>query len=86
MGENIFTPGPSPDTVRKEAAACRRDKAQAEHVEDFFGAVVAFPAFHPNYAELARTRARTMGSLMRDRRPGHCPPATAGGTGTRRHR
>jgi hypothetical protein len=38
---------------RKEAAARRRNKAQAEYVEDFFGAVVAFLAFHPNHADLA---------------------------------
>jgi hypothetical protein len=38
---------------RKGADARRRDKAQAEYVENFFGAVVAFLAFHPNYAELA---------------------------------
>ena len=38
---------------RKEADARRRDKAQAEYVEDFFGAVVTFLAFHPNHADLA---------------------------------
>ena len=38
---------------RKQADARRREKAQAEYVEDFFGAVVAFLAFHPNYADLA---------------------------------
>src|SRR5438270_12664213 len=32
---------------KKEADARRRDKAQAEYVEDFFGAVVSFLAFHP---------------------------------------
>jgi hypothetical protein len=32
---------------RKEADARRREKAQAEYVEDSFGAVVAFLAFHP---------------------------------------
>ena len=30
-----------------------RDKAQAEYVEDFFGAVVAFLAFPGNHADLA---------------------------------
>jgi hypothetical protein len=45
---------------RKEVAARRRDKAQAEYVEDFFGAVVAFLAFHPNYAELADRLARAV--------------------------
>jgi hypothetical protein len=45
---------------RKAAAARRRDKAQAEYVEDFFGAVVAFLAFHPNHAELADRLARAV--------------------------
>src|SRR6058998_2507968 len=39
-------------TRRKEAGARRRDKAQAEYVEDFFGAVLAFLAFHPSRADL----------------------------------
>ena len=38
---------------RKEADARRREKAQAEYVEDFHGAVVAFLAFHPAHAGLA---------------------------------
>ena len=38
---------------KKEADARRREKAQAEYVEDFFGAVVKFLAFHPNHANLA---------------------------------
>src|SRR5690242_8811928 len=45
---------------RKEADARRRDKAQAEYVEDFFGAVLAFLVFHPNYAELADRLARAV--------------------------
>ena len=45
---------------RKEADARRRDKAQAEYVEDFFGAVVAFLAFHPNHATLAGRLARAV--------------------------
>jgi hypothetical protein len=45
---------------RKEADARRRDKAQAEYVEDFFGAVVAFLAFHPSYADLADCLARAV--------------------------
>ena len=40
-------------TKKKEADARRRDKAQAEYVEDFFAAVVAFLAFHPESADLA---------------------------------
>src|SRR5262249_7678614 len=47
-------------TKRKEADAQRRDKAQAEYVEDFFGAVVAFLAFHPDHAELAGRLARAV--------------------------
>ena len=42
---------------RKEADAKRRDKAQAEYVEDFTGAVVTFLAFHPNHADLAQRLA-----------------------------
>jgi hypothetical protein len=38
---------------KKEADARRREKAQAEYVEDFHGAVVTFLAFHRNYADLA---------------------------------
>ena len=32
---------------KQEAASRRREEAQAEYVEDFHGAVVAFLAFHP---------------------------------------
>jgi hypothetical protein len=42
------------------ADARRRDQAQAEYFEDFFGAVLAFLAFHPNYAELASRLARAV--------------------------
>jgi hypothetical protein len=45
---------------RKAGDARRRDKAQAEYVEDFFGAVVKFLAFHPNHAELADRLARAV--------------------------
>jgi hypothetical protein len=45
---------------RKEADARRRDKAQAEYAEDFFGAVVKFLAFHPNHADLADRLARAV--------------------------
>jgi hypothetical protein len=45
---------------RKEADGRRRDQAQAEYVEDFFGAVVEFLAFHPNYTELANRLARAV--------------------------
>ena len=37
---------------RKEADARRRDKAQTEYVEDFFGTVLSLLAFHKNHAEL----------------------------------
>src|SRR6185295_6504440 len=39
-------------TKKKEADARRRDKAQAEYVEDFFGVIVAFLSFHPIHADL----------------------------------
>jgi hypothetical protein len=45
---------------KKEAAARRRDKAQAVYVEDFLGAVVTFLAFHENYADLADRLARAV--------------------------
>jgi hypothetical protein len=45
---------------RKQADARRRDKAHAEYVEDFYGAVVAFLAFHPAHADLAHRLARAV--------------------------
>jgi hypothetical protein len=45
---------------RKESDAHRRDKAQAEYVEDFFGAVLSFLTFHPAYANLADRLARAV--------------------------
>src|ERR1022692_1653732 len=45
---------------KKEADARRRDKAQAEYVEDFFGAVVTFLGFHESYADLAQWMARAI--------------------------
>ena len=45
---------------KKEAAARRRDKDQAEYVEDFLGAVVTFLPFHGNYADLADKLARAV--------------------------
>jgi hypothetical protein len=45
---------------KKEADAKRRDKAQAEYVDDFHGAVVTFLGFHANYADLARQMARAV--------------------------
>ena len=45
---------------RKEADARRRDKAQAEYVEDFYGAVLTFLAFHPRHADLADRLARAV--------------------------
>lgn len=47
-------------TKRKAADARRRDKSQALYVEDFFGAVVAFLAFPPNYADLGDRLARAV--------------------------
>ena len=45
---------------RKEADARRREKAQAEYVEDFYQAVVAFLAFHPAHSDLAVRIARAV--------------------------
>lgn len=45
---------------KKEADARRREKAQAEYVEDFLGAVVTFLAFHPICADLADKLARAV--------------------------
>ena len=45
---------------RKSADASRRNKAQAEYVEDFAGAVVSFLAFHPANANLAARLARAV--------------------------
>jgi hypothetical protein len=45
---------------RREADTRRREQAQAEYVEDFFGAVVSFLAFHPNHDDLADRLARAV--------------------------
>ena len=45
---------------RREADARRREKVQAEYVEDFLGAVVKFLAFHPRHAKLASRLARAV--------------------------
>lgn len=45
---------------RKEADAKRREKAQAEYVEDFTGAVVSFLGFHPAHADLAQRLAKAV--------------------------
>jgi hypothetical protein len=45
---------------KKEADSRRREKAQAEYVEDFHGAVVTFLGFHGNYRDLADRLARAV--------------------------
>jgi hypothetical protein len=45
---------------RREADSKRRDAQQAEYVEDFQAAVVAFLAFHGRHAELAQKLARVV--------------------------
>jgi hypothetical protein len=45
---------------RREADARRRNKAQAEYVEDFHGAVVKFLAFHPAHSDLAKRLAKAI--------------------------
>ena len=47
-------------TKKKEADVRRREKAQTEYVEDFFGAVLSFLGFHANYADLADRLARAV--------------------------
>jgi hypothetical protein len=47
-------------TKKKQADARRREQAQAEYVEDFQGAVLAFLAFHPSHADLADRLARSV--------------------------
>ena len=55
---------------KQEAAARRREKVQAEYVEDFLGAVVAFLAFHPDHADLGDRLARAV--------TGHATPVGSG--------
>ena len=45
---------------RKKAGSRRRDKTQAEYVEDFLGAVMPFLDFHSNHADLARQMAQAI--------------------------
>jgi len=45
---------------RKVTDAKRREKVQAEYVEDFHGAVISFLAFAPQYAEIAERVARAV--------------------------
>ena len=45
---------------RKLTDTRRRDKAQAEYVEDFFQTVLAYLAFHPRHAQLAERLARAV--------------------------
>jgi hypothetical protein len=45
---------------RKESDTRRREKNQAEYVEDFLGAVVTFLGFHEKYADLAQRMARAI--------------------------
>jgi hypothetical protein len=45
---------------KKVGDAQRREKVQAEYVEEFLGAVVTFLAFHPNHADLADRLAKAV--------------------------
>ncbi|WP_339726884.1 DUF2293 domain-containing protein [uncultured Gimesia sp.] len=45
---------------KQAAAAQRREKVQAEYVDDFLGSVLAFLDFHPAHAELAKQMARAI--------------------------
>jgi hypothetical protein len=44
---------------KKEADARRREHTRAGYIEDFYGAVLAFLAFHEIHADLAARLART---------------------------
>ena len=73
---------------KQEAASRRREKAQAEYVEDFLGAVVTFLAFHPDPrrprrpAGPCRDRSRHAGR-ERHGRPDETHPRRAAGRGRR---
>lgn len=45
---------------KKVADSRRRERVQSEYVEDFYGAVVTFLAFHPNHTALADRMARAV--------------------------
>jgi hypothetical protein len=45
---------------KQEVAARRREKVQAEYVEDFLGVVLSFLGFHPSYDDLADRLARAV--------------------------
>jgi hypothetical protein len=45
---------------RKAGNARRREQAQAEYVEDFYGTVLGFLAFDPSHADLAERLARAV--------------------------
>jgi hypothetical protein len=45
---------------KQKAAARRREKVQAEYVEDFHSAVLAFLAFHPAHSDLADCMAKAV--------------------------
>jgi len=75
FSQGIWAPASTIDRIRKEleaerstesfakkktADAKRREKAQAEYVEDFFGAVLTFLAFHHHHANLAERMARAV--------------------------
>lgn len=51
----------TPAYARKRATeTARRERKQAEYVEDFHGEVLAFLAFHPQYADLAERLAQAV--------------------------
>jgi len=75
FSRGIWAPGETIDRIRADLEAerstesfakkraadvRRREKAQVEYVEDFFGAVMAFLAFHPSHADLADRLARAV--------------------------
>lgn len=57
----LATERATPAFAKKQAAAAeRRAVVQAEYVEDFSGAVLAFLAFHERYAEIAQRLAKAV--------------------------
>lgn len=45
---------------QKKAAAQRREKVQAEYVDDFYGALLAYLNFHPDHMDLAQQMAQAV--------------------------
>jgi hypothetical protein len=90
FSRGVWTPAATVDRIRseleaerstegfakkKDADARRREKAQAEYVDDFLGAVIAFLAFHANHGDLAERLSRSVKSEGVSVRLSACPGA-----------